>query len=65
VFRLDNVLSFDCLFRLFYKIFLGIKMNDFENMLYEEIKDEILSWDEGGIYAISFFLESNELITYR
>lgn len=40
-------------------------MNDFENMLYEEIKDEILSWDEVGIYAISFFLESNELITYR
>ena len=37
-------------------IFLGgIKMNDFENMLYEEIKDEILSWEEEGIYAISFF----------
>lgn len=40
-------------------------MNCFENMLYEEIKDEILSWEEEGIYAISFFLESNELITYK
>lgn len=40
-------------------------MSDFENMLYEEIKDEILSWEEEGIYAISFFLESNELITYK
>ena len=38
---------------------------DFENILYEKVKSEILKWNEADIYAISFFVYSNEAFTYR
>ena len=42
-----------------------IEVNDFENVLYERVKNEILSWNEEDIYAISFFVESNGAYEYK
>lgn len=40
-------------------------MIDLEAYLYERIKPIINSWDEPGIYAISFFLDNNMAIGYE
>lgn len=40
-------------------------MIDIENILKEKIKSIISQWNESEIYAISFFVESNEAYTYR
>lgn len=40
-------------------------MIDIKNILKEEIKAIISEWDEEDIYAISFFVESNEECKYR
>ena len=40
-------------------------MIDIENILYNKVKSEISNWDEDDIYAISFFLESNEALEFR
>ena len=40
-------------------------MIDFKAYLYEKIKPTIAGWQEAGIYAISFFVYSNELNTYQ
>ena len=42
-----------------------IKVESFEKALYEKVKNEILSWNEEDIYAISFFVESNEAYEYK
>ena len=42
-----------------------IEVNNFENVLYEKVKKEILSWNEDDIYAISFFVYSNEAYEYK
>lgn len=39
-------------------------MINIENLFYNEIKEIISQWDEEGIYAISFFVESNESYEY-
>lgn len=40
-------------------------MNSLEEYLYNSVKPVIESWDEEGIYAISFFVYSNESNQYR
>lgn len=40
-------------------------MINLENYLYERIKPVIDKWDEAGVYAISFFVYSNEAFTYK
>ena len=40
-------------------------MIDIENLLYDKIKSKISKWNEDGIYAISFFINSNEAYTYK
>jgi len=40
-------------------------MINLENYLYDKVKPIIAQWDEPGIYAISFFVYSNEGIVYR
>lgn len=40
-------------------------MIDIEKILYDKVKTEILNWDEDGIYAISFFVNSNECYEYK
>lgn len=40
-------------------------MIDIENVLKERVKSIISQWNEAGIYAISFFVESNEDNIYR
>lgn len=40
-------------------------MADLEKALYDKVKTEILKWNEEGIYAISFFVESNEAYQYK
>jgi len=40
-------------------------MVDIENYLYEKILPIIKTWDEKNIYAISFFVHSNEAFTYK
>ena len=40
-------------------------MLNLEAYLYEKIKPIIEDWNEDGIYAISFFVYSNEAFTYR
>ena len=35
-------------------------MTDIEKILYDKVKSEMLNWDEDGIYAVSFFVYSNE-----
>ena len=42
-----------------------IKVENFESALYEKVKTEIMGWDEEDIYAISFFIYSNESYQYR
>ena len=42
-----------------------IEVENFENALYDKVKNEILKWDEEDIYAISFFVESNECNEYN
>ena len=42
-----------------------IEMNELEKVLYDKVKSEILSWDEDEIYAISFFVYSNEAFEYK
>ena len=36
-----------------------------EKMLYDKVKSEISKWDEDDIYAISFFVNSNESYKYK
>ena len=43
----------------------GVSPMDIENVLYKKVKSEILKWNEDGIYAISFFVYSNEAYSYR
>ncbi|MFA6308793.1 MAG: hypothetical protein WC677_03485 [Clostridia bacterium] len=38
---------------------------DIKKYLYEKVKSIMSDWDEGDIYAVSFFVESNEANTYR
>ncbi len=40
-------------------------MINIEKILYDKIKSEISKWDEDGIYAISFFIYSNESYEYK
>ncbi len=40
-------------------------MENLENALYDKVKSEILKWNEEDIYAISFFVESNECYEYN
>lgn len=40
-------------------------MLDIEKLLYNKIKSEISKWNESGIYAISFFIYSNEAYEFR
>lgn len=42
-----------------------IEVENFENALYDKVKSEILKWDDEDIYAISFFVESNESYEYN
>lgn len=40
-------------------------MMDIEKILYNKVKSEMLNWDEEGIYAISFFVYSNESYEFK
>lgn len=40
-------------------------MIDIEKILYNKVKSEISNWNEEGIYAISFFIHSNEANRYK
>ena len=40
-------------------------MINLENYLYDKVKPIIAQWDEPGIYAISFFVYSNECFTHQ
>ena len=40
-------------------------MIEIEKILYDKVKAELLKWDEDGIYAISFFVYSNESYEYK
>lgn len=40
-------------------------MIDIEKILYDKVKSEISKWNEDGIYAISFFVNSNEAYEYK
>lgn len=42
-----------------------IEVDNFEKCLYDKVKSEILKWNEDDIYAISFFVESNEAYEYN
>lgn len=42
-----------------------IEVDNFENVLYDKVKSEILKWNEEDIYAISFLVESNESNEYN
>ena len=42
-----------------------IEVEGFEKALYEKVKNEILSWNEDDIYAISFFVDSNGAYEYK
>ncbi|MGN1348813.1 MAG: hypothetical protein ACI4VI_07700 [Acutalibacteraceae bacterium] len=42
-----------------------VEVDNFEEALYNKVKSEILKWDEKDIYAISFFLHSNEANEYK
>ena len=42
-----------------------ITVENLENALYNKVKGEILKWNEEDIYAISFFVESNESYEYN
>lgn len=43
----------------------AIAVENFENALYDKVKSEIMKWNEDDIYAISFFVESNEAYEYN
>ena len=43
----------------------GIVMIDISEKLYNAVKSIIDSWQEEGIYAISFFVYSNEAYEYN
>lgn len=40
-------------------------MIEIEKILYDKVKNEISKWNEDGIYAISFFIYSNEAYEYK
>ena len=40
-------------------------MIDIEKMLYDKVKSAMSNWDEDGIYAISFFVYSNEAYEFK
>lgn len=40
-------------------------MVDIEKILYDKVKSEISNWDEEGIYAVSFFVYSNEAYEFK
>lgn len=40
-------------------------MIEIEKILYDKVKAELLKWDEDGIYAISFFVYSNDSYEYK
>ena len=40
-------------------------MMDIEKILYNKVKSEMSKWDEEGIYAISFFVYSNESYEFK
>ncbi len=40
-------------------------MIDIEKMLYDKVKSAMSNWNEDGIYAISFFIYSNEEYKYK
>ena len=40
-------------------------MIDIEKMLYDKVKSIISKWNEDDIYAISFFVESNEALEFK
>ncbi len=40
-------------------------MIDIEKILYDKVKSEMSNWDEEGIYAISFFIYSNESFEFK
>ena len=40
-------------------------MSNLETYLYQKIRDVMLTWDEPDIYAVSFFVYSNELLSFR
>lgn len=40
-------------------------MTDIEKAFYDKVKTEILKWNEDDIYAISFFVYSNETYQYK
>ena len=40
-------------------------MMDIEKILYNKVKSEMSNWDEEGIYAISFFVYSNESYEFK
>ncbi len=42
-----------------------IEVENFETALYDKVKGEILKWDEEDIYAISFYVNSNEAYEYK
>lgn len=42
-----------------------IEVENLENALYDKVKDEMLKWNEEDIYAISFFVNSNEAYEYN
>lgn len=43
----------------------GLDIDNFEDVLYEIVKSEILTWTEDDIYAISFFVENNLSYEYN
>ena len=38
---------------------------ELENVLYEKVKTTLSGWDADGVYAVSFFIYSNEAFHYR
>lgn len=40
-------------------------MINMKEILYQKVRNAMSAWDEQDIYAVSFFVESNELFTYR
>ena len=38
---------------------------ELENVLYEKVKTALSGWDAEGVYAVSFFIYSNEAFRYR
>lgn len=40
-------------------------MSKLEKFLYDKVKEIMSTWEEQGIYAVSFFVYSNEMFTFR